>query len=54
MATDPEEAIKADPGQVIDPIQQLQAQALVNAARQGQPFCAECAAARAAYESLMA
>lgn len=53
-ATEPEEAIKSDPGEVIDPIQQLQAQALINAAQQGQPFCAECAAARAAYEALMA
>ena len=50
----PEEAIESDSGKVIDPIQQLQAQALVNAAAQGQPFCAECAAARAAYEALMA
>ncbi|MDQ3160987.1 MAG: type VI secretion system tip protein VgrG, partial [Pseudomonadota bacterium] len=41
-------------GQVTDAIQQLQAQALLNAARQGQPFCAECAAARAAYAALMA
>ena len=53
-ATEPEEAIKSEPGKVIDPIQQLQAQALINAARQAQPFCAECAAARAAYEALMA
>lgn len=41
-------------GTVTDPGQQLQAQALMNAAREGQPFCAECAAARAAYEALMA
>ena len=41
-------------GSVIDPIQQLQAQALINAALAGQPFCAECAAARAAYQALMA
>lgn len=41
-------------GVVTDPIQQLQAQALINAARQAQPFCAECAAARAAYEAMMA
>lgn len=41
-------------GRVIDPIQQLQAQALRNAAQQGQPFCAECEAARAAYQALMA
>ncbi len=54
QATEPEEAIKSEPGKVIDPIQQLQAQALINAAQQGQPFCAECEAARAAYEALMA
>ncbi len=54
QATAPEEAVESTPGEVIDPIQQLQAQALVNAARQGQPFCAECEAARAAYEALMA
>ena len=53
-AKPPEEAIKDKSGKVIDPIQQLQAKALVNAAKQGQPFCAECAAARAAYEALMA
>jgi type VI secretion system secreted protein VgrG len=41
-------------GLVNDPTQQLQAQALINAAREGQPFCAECEAARAAYEALMA
>jgi len=41
-------------GQVIEPIQQLQAQALRNAALAGQPFCAECEAARAALEALMA
>jgi len=41
-------------GKVTDPVQQLQAQALRNAAREGQPFCAECAAARAAYQALMA
>ena len=52
-ATEPEEAIKSDPGKVIDPIQQLQAQALINSAYQAQPFCVECAAARAAYEALM-
>jgi type VI secretion system secreted protein VgrG len=40
-------------GTVTDPGQQLQAQALINAALAGQPFCAECAAARAAYEALM-
>jgi type VI secretion system secreted protein VgrG len=41
-------------GTVTTPIQQLQAQALRNAALAGQPFCAECEAARAAYEALMA
>ncbi len=41
-------------GSVIDPIQQLQAQTLRNAALAGQPFCAECEAARAALEALMA
>ncbi len=41
-------------GQVIDPVQQLQAQALIAAARQGQPHCATCDAARAAYEAMMA
>ena len=41
-------------GQVTDPGQQLQAQALRNAALAGQPFCAECEAARAAYAALMA
>lgn len=40
-------------GTVTDPGQQLQAQALINAALAGQPFCAECEAARAAYEALM-
>ena len=35
-------------------VQQLQAQALRNAAREGQPFCAECEAARVAYQALMA
>ncbi|GHB96091.1 type VI secretion system Vgr family protein [Thermomonas carbonis] len=53
-AKEPEEAIKVDPGKVTDPVQQLQAQALRNAAREGQPFCAECLAARAAYQALMA
>ena len=46
-------AIKAEAGRVTDPVQQLQAQALRNAAMEGQPFCAECAAARAAYQALM-
>lgn len=41
-------------GQVTSPIQQLQAQALRNAARAAQPFCAECEAARAALEALRA
>lgn len=42
------EAIKGAAGKVNDPIQQLQAQALRTAAAQGQPFCAECEAARQA------
>jgi len=41
-------------GKVTDPVQQLQAQALRNAAQAGLPFCAECEAARAALEALMA
>jgi len=41
-------------GKVTDPLQQLQAQALINAALAGQPFCAECEAARLAYQALMA
>ena len=41
-------------GQVTKPVEQLQAQALRNAAREGQPFCAECEAARAALEAMMA
>ena len=41
-------------GEVTKPIQQLQAQALRNAALAGQPFCAECEAARAALEAMMA
>lgn len=41
-------------GTVTDPGQQLQAQALRNAARAAQPFCAECEAARAALEALRA
>jgi type VI secretion system secreted protein VgrG len=40
-------------GEVTDPVQQLQAQALRNAAKAGLPFCAECEAARAALEALM-
>ena len=36
------------------PLSAAQAQALRNAALQGQPFCAECEAARAAYQALMA
>lgn len=51
---DPAAAHGTDDGKVTDPGQQLQAQALINAALAGQPFCAECAAARAAYEALMA
>ncbi len=47
-------AHSTEDGKITDPGQQLQAQALVNAAQQGQPFCAECEAARAAYEALMA
>ena len=39
-------------GEVTKPVQQLQAQALRNAALAGQPFCAECEAARAAREAL--
>ena len=39
-------------GEVTKPVQQLQAQALRNAALAGQPFCAECEAARAALEAL--
>ena len=54
LSLNPAEGVeKTRDGQVIDPIQQQQAQALVNAARQGQPFCAECEAARAAYAALM-
>ena len=53
-AKEPEEAIKAEAGRQPDPAQQLQAQALRNAALAGQPFCAECAAARAAYRAMMA
>lgn len=43
-----------DDGEVTDIGQQLQAEALRNAALQAQPFCAECEAARAAYAALMA
>lgn len=39
-------------GTITDPLQQLQAQALRASARQGQAFCAECEAARAALEAL--
>lgn len=46
------EAIKSAAGQVTNPVQQLQAAALRIAARQGQPFCAECDAARRALEAL--
>lgn len=48
------DAHSTNDGTVTDPGQQLQAQALINAALAGQPFCAECEAARAAYEALMA
>lgn len=41
-------------GRVTDPLQQLQAQALRNAAASGAPFCAECEAARLALEALQA
>lgn len=51
---DPGGAHSTQDGSVTDPGQQLQAQALINAALAAQPFCAECAAARAAYEALMA
>lgn len=51
---DPGGAHSTEDGTVTDPGQQLQAQALINAALAGQPFCAECAAARAAYEALSA
>ncbi|RZA19933.1 MAG: type VI secretion system tip protein VgrG [Lysobacteraceae bacterium] len=53
-AKEPEEAAKAELGRMTDPAQQMQAQALRNAALAGEPFCAECAAARRAYEALMA
>jgi type VI secretion system secreted protein VgrG len=53
-AKEPEEAVQAEAGTVTNPVQQLQAQALRNAAQAGLPFCAECAAARAALEALMA
>lgn len=42
------EAIKVAAGKVVSPHQQTQAAALRNAARQAQPFCAACEAARAA------
>ncbi|TCT25977.1 type VI secretion system secreted protein VgrG [Thermomonas haemolytica] len=48
----PEEAAKSSAGKVNDPTQQLQAKALRSAARQGQPFCAECEAARRALAAL--
>ena len=51
---DPGGAHSTEDGTVTDPGQQVQAQALRNAALAGQPFCAECEAARAAYEALMA
>ncbi|MBH2010840.1 MULTISPECIES: type VI secretion system Vgr family protein [Thermomonas] len=46
------DAIQSKAGKVSNPAQQLQAQALRNAARSAQPFCAECEAARAALEAL--
>ncbi len=46
------DAIQGNAGKVSNPAQQLQAQALRNAARSAQPFCAECEAARAALEAL--
>ena len=52
--TDATKAHSTRDGSVTSALQQLQAQALINAALAGQPFCAECAAARAAYEALMA
>jgi type VI secretion system secreted protein VgrG len=48
------EAVKSTAGKVTDPVQQIQAKALRNAAREGQPFCAECEAARRALEALEA
>ena len=53
-AQSPLNAVESEVGQVTDPVQQLQAEALRNAAMEGQPFCAECAAARAAYQAMMA
>lgn len=53
-ARSPLDAVDTKFGLVTDPGQQLQAQALINAAQRGQPFCAECEAARAAYQALMA
>ena len=52
--TDASKAHSTRDGSVTNALQQLQAQALINAALAGQPFCAECEAARAAYAALMA
>ena len=52
--TDANKAHGTDDGTVTDPVQQLQAQALINGAISASPFCAECEAARAAYQALMA
>lgn len=46
------DAVQGKAGKVPNPAQQLQAQALRNAARSAQPFCAECEAARAALEAM--
>lgn len=51
-AREPEEAIKAEPGTVTDPLQQLQAQALRNGAESGAPFCQHCDDARRALEAM--
>ena len=47
-------AHSTEDGTVTDPVQQLQAKALINGAISASPFCAECEAARAAYQALMA
>lgn len=49
---DAKEAIKGKAGSVTKSGQQIQAQALRNAARAGTPFCAECEAARKALAAL--
>ncbi len=48
------DAKKGDFGKVTNPAQQVQAQALRKAAKSGQPFCAQCEAARKALEALRA